>query len=80
MREAITNRIIAIIGEKYAPDDVGLDATTDFESLDFDSLVLVELAVILTREFGVQGGDDELAATATIGAAAGLVAGKTGAV
>jgi len=77
MLEAITNRLIEIIDQKYAPDGTELDATTDFASLDFDSLVLVELAVILTREFSVGVNDQELAMSATIGGAAALIADRS---
>ena len=78
MAESTAARIITIIAENFDTEDKELSAATDFESLEFDSLVLVELGVILTREFDVEVADEELARAGTIGAAALLVVGKTG--
>jgi acyl carrier protein len=50
-----------------------LEPDTSFESLEFDSLVLVELAVMLTREYAFDVTDEQLADCGTIGAAADLV-------
>jgi acyl carrier protein len=54
----------------------GIEAGTTFESLDIDSLVLVELAVILESRFGVQVPEGELAPHQTIAEAAALVDAK----
>jgi acyl carrier protein len=77
MTESTVARLTAIISEHFETDDRELSAATDFESLEFDSLVLVELAVVLTREFGVEVTDEELADGKTIGEAAALVARKS---
>ncbi|MEE1784152.1 acyl carrier protein [Streptomyces sp. SP17BM10] len=76
MTESTAARIVAILAENFDTEDRELSADTDFESLEFDSLVLVELAVILTREFGVEVTDEELVASTTIEGAAALVAAK----
>lgn len=80
MAESTATRLVAIINEHFETDGRELSAATDFESLEFDSLVLVELAVILTREFAVEVTDEELADGKTIGEAAALVARKKSAV
>jgi acyl carrier protein len=60
----------------FGTDGIGVDTT--FESLDIDSLVLVELAVLLERRFGVQVPEGELTAEQTIAEAAALVDAKRG--
>ncbi|MEU1408705.1 acyl carrier protein [Streptomyces sp. NPDC005728] len=56
------------------PDDTSAD--TDFESLDLDSLVLIELAVILTKQYGVQVTGEELATAGTVAKVAELLSAK----
>lgn len=55
----------------------GTAANTDFQSLDLDSLVLIELAVILTKQYGVEVDGKELATAGTAAKAAALVSEKT---
>ncbi|MCD0448633.1 acyl carrier protein [Actinocorallia sp. API 0066] len=43
-----------------------ITADTTFESLDLDSLVLVEFSVALTRRYGVEVDDDELAEAGSV--------------
>ncbi|MGW0757686.1 acyl carrier protein [Streptomyces sp. NPDC002814] len=51
-------------------------ADTQFHSLDLDSLVLIELSVILTKRYGVQVAGDELATAGTAAKAADLLTQK----
>lgn len=74
--EHVTDVIIALLSDKFGVFESDLAADATFDSLEVDSLVLVELAVILAREYGVPIGDDELAATRTIGGAAEMVTAK----
>jgi acyl carrier protein len=76
MDTSIVSGIISIIDTTFPTEGQELSAASDFDSLDFDSLVLVELAVILTREFGVEVTDEELANGRTLGEAAALIAAK----
>jgi acyl carrier protein len=70
----VANRIAAIMAGTF---DVGEIAPgTEFTDLGLDSLVLVELAVIMQREFGVAVTDEELAERGSVAAAADLVAEK----
>lgn len=67
--------LIDILRTDYeVPEDAGVD--TDFETLEFDSLVLVEFAVALSRRFGVEVEDHELHEAGTIAATAELLRSK----
>lgn len=77
MVESAVARVVTLVSEHFDTGGNPLSAATDFESLEFDSLVLVELAVILTREFGVEITDEELADGRTIGETAALLARKS---
>jgi acyl carrier protein len=69
----VSERIAGILADKYGyPPDV-LGPQTRFTALDFDSLVLAELAALLGHAYGVALVDDELAEAGSIGEVAGLV-------
>lgn len=51
-------------------------ADTPFELLELDSLVLVELAVVLSQRYQVSVGDDELHLAGTVAACVELLRGK----
>ncbi|GAA2465341.1 acyl carrier protein [Streptomyces mauvecolor] len=53
-------RLVAILGEKFGlPEDEVLSGAT-FDELDIDSLVLVELSLILRKELGVDLAEGDL--------------------
>ncbi|SEN15560.1 acyl carrier protein [Actinacidiphila rubida] len=54
----------------------GTSAETGFDSLDLDSLALIELAVILTKRYGVEMTGEEVAAAGTVAKVAELVSAK----
>ncbi|MEW1569976.1 acyl carrier protein, partial [Streptomyces sp. NPDC093509] len=55
----LTEAVLDIVRGKFeAPQ--GTTATTPYEDMDFDSLVLLELAVHLSKVYGVEIGDDEI--------------------
>ncbi|MQY10996.1 hypothetical protein SRB5_11100 [Streptomyces sp. RB5] len=54
----------------------GTAADTPFEVLDFDSLVLVELGLVLKSAFGVEVEDDELKAAGSASGVAALLASR----
>ena len=58
------------------PDQIKRNAT--FESLDVDSLDLVEIAQIVEDEFGVELGGDDVKDLKTVGDAIDLVVAKAG--
>jgi len=73
---SIEDRLVRLIGDRFglAPEELGPDVT--FRELEFDSLGLVELAVIAQDEFGVPVSDDEFTSEHTLRTAAGLLADK----
>lgn len=70
---AVADRITDLLigGLKVPADAITADAT--FESLGIDSLILVELTLMLSDTFGVPIADGELLPEMTIGTVAKLV-------
>ncbi|GAA1909001.1 acyl carrier protein [Streptomyces sodiiphilus] len=57
--QTLTDRVLDIVHTKFgAPADI--TAATAYEEMEFDSLVLVELAVHLSELFGVDITDEEI--------------------
>lgn len=77
MNESVIERITVILRDQFdaVPPEGGVNADTEFEELGVDSLVLVELSLVLQREFGVPVTEEELVASGTLGGAAALVTG-----
>ncbi|MET7801228.1 acyl carrier protein [Streptomyces decoyicus] len=69
------SHLIEILSHKF---DLGdhITPTTPFTDLDLDSLVLVELAVILSRTYGVPVDESELAEAGTVDEVVALLATK----
>ncbi len=71
-REVLEQRVFTALEEFGAePDQISPDA--DFESLDVDSLDLVELAQIVEDEYGVKLGAEDLETIKTVRQAVDLV-------
>lgn len=71
-REVLEQRVFTALEEFGAePDKIAPDA--DFESLDVDSLDLVELAQIVEDEYGVKLGAEDLEKIKTVRQAVDLV-------
>ncbi|MFE0810516.1 acyl carrier protein [Streptomyces sp. NPDC058848] len=51
---AFQDRLFALVSEKLGMTVEELDTTSTFDHLDLDSLALIELSVIVQKEFGVQ--------------------------
>jgi acyl carrier protein len=76
-REEIEQRVFQALEEFGAePDQIGPDAK--FESLDVDSLDLVELAQIVEDEYGVQLKGEDMEGITTVRQAVDLVMSKLG--
>jgi acyl carrier protein len=73
--QTLTGELLHLITTKYA-DGKAVTADTPFESLDFDSLVLVEVAVALSKRYAVTVTDDELDRAGTITGAVALLEAK----
>ena len=77
-KEAIQARVYEALEEFGAePADLAPDAT--FESLDVDSLDLVELGQIVQEEYGVEIKGEDMPKLKTVGDAVDLVAERVGA-
>ncbi|MDQ0681171.1 MULTISPECIES: acyl carrier protein [Streptomyces] len=76
MMHAFEERIAKVLSTDFeiTPDAVDSDVTLAL--LKFDSLTLVELALVLEKEFGITVEEGELTDTMTIGDTAALVAAK----
>jgi len=73
--EQVQSRVFAALEEFGAdPDALALDAT--FESLDVDSLDLVELGQIVQEEYGVEIKGEDMPTLKTVGDAVALVVGR----
>jgi acyl carrier protein len=74
-REQIEQRVFKALEEFGAePDQIGPDA--DFESMDVDSLDLVELAQVVEDEYGVQLKGEDMEGIRTVREAVDLVVSK----
>lgn len=67
MTPDIEERLLAMISERCDVPVEELRQETSLEDLGFDSLVLVELAMKLRKEFGVVASDDDLTFVDTVG-------------
>ena len=70
---SISDHIVGILVDKYGYPESDVSVEADLEELDFDSLVLTELAGLLSRAYGVDLVEDELAEAGTLAAIAALV-------
>ncbi|WKD34206.1 acyl carrier protein [Streptomyces xanthophaeus] len=59
-------RIAAVLGRHFGVESTEVQPGTTFEELEFDSLVLVEFALTLQQEFGVDVFDYELLECPTV--------------
>jgi acyl carrier protein len=74
-REQIEQRVFKALEEFGAePDQIGPDA--EFESMDVDSLDLVELAQVVEDEYGVQLKGEDMEGVRTVREAVDLVVSK----
>lgn len=74
-REDIQARVYTALEEFGAePDQLALDAT--FESLDVDSLDLVELGQIVQDEYGVELKGEDMPKLKTVGDAVDMIASR----
>jgi acyl carrier protein len=71
--KAIKERITRVLCDNFKVQHESIGPGTTFADLRFDSLVIVELALVLDNEFGISLGDGELTDTMTVTDAAELV-------
>ena len=73
----IEQRITDTLTNQLRVERTAIGPNVSFAALNIDSLVLVELALLLGDEFGVAIEDGELRTAMTIGAVADLIAAKS---
>ncbi|MBR7142669.1 MAG: acyl carrier protein [Clostridia bacterium] len=61
------NRVCEIIADQFGLEKDDLNASTTFESLNADSIDIVELIMALEEEFDMPFNDDEIEKIKTIG-------------
>jgi acyl carrier protein len=74
--DALRTRIADILHTQFQVPLAALGPDASFDGLGFDSLVIVELGLVLENEFGAPVEDGELTSVMTLTEAAELVAGK----
>ncbi|GAA2979973.1 acyl carrier protein [Streptomyces fulvorobeus] len=70
------DRLVGLLAKSFGiePDEVAPEDT--FESLELDSLALVELTLVAQEEFGISLTDDDLHAKSSLTEAAGVLDAK----
>ena len=76
-REEVEGRVFEAL-EEFGAESEAIGPDADFESLDIDSLDLVELAQIVEDEYGVQLKGEDMEGVKTVRQAVDLVVSKLG--
>jgi acyl carrier protein len=71
--DTIYPQLASLIASSFGIPEDQITPDTTFEDLEFDSLALVELAVVVQHEFGLKIEDDALDAGDTLARAAELI-------
>ncbi|MEW2304699.1 acyl carrier protein [Streptomyces sp. NPDC006655] len=72
----LADAVVKLLVEKYEAPAETMTVDTEFEALGFDSLILVEVAVDLSRRYDIEVADDELQEAGTAARTAELLAAK----
>ncbi|MBO4209340.1 acyl carrier protein [Micromonospora echinofusca] len=69
----VYQQVVQILTTRFEvePDEIGPDVT--FEELELDSLFMVELALVLQKEFHIKIADEDTTPRTTIAALAGVI-------
>lgn len=73
MREILVGSVVTTMSKHFDVDADQATAETELDDLGFDSLVLVELTLILVRDHSVAVSQDEVGQCRTIGDIADLL-------
>jgi len=79
MAQPITGTVLELLTGIVGTDLTGAQPETTLDDLGLDSLVLVELAVLLRQRLGIPITHDELSECDTVGEVAALVGDRAGA-
>ncbi|MFI9269344.1 acyl carrier protein [Kitasatospora sp. NPDC052896] len=69
---AVADRIVGILAERFSMDEA-ITPSTGFFEIELDSLVMLELSVILESEYGIRIPEDDLLAAGSADAVAALL-------
>ncbi|MER0240994.1 phosphopantetheine-binding protein [Streptomyces sp. 796.1] len=74
--QQIKDRVVFLMNEKFGLPEDELLSGAPFEELDIDSLILIELGLLLRKEMGVVLQDGELKASHTLDEAVAVIEAK----
>ncbi|MFE5008141.1 acyl carrier protein [Streptomyces sp. NPDC056696] len=73
---SLKHQVSGLISDKFGLDEAELLSGATFDELDIDSLILVELSLILRKEMGIVLVEGELKASFTLDEAVAVIAAK----
>lgn len=74
--QSIREQTVALLTQRFGLDEASLTPGVSFDSLELDSLALVEFSIALQEDFGVPVGEEDITAEHTVNDVAELVATK----
>ncbi|MFJ9345379.1 acyl carrier protein [Streptomyces sp. NPDC101237] len=75
-QESLKHRVSALISEKFGLDEAELLSGATFDELEIDSLILVELSLILRKEMDIVLEEGDLKAAFTLDEAVAVIRAK----
>ncbi|GHD53304.1 acyl carrier protein [Streptomyces longwoodensis] len=75
-QESLKHRVSALISEKFGLDEAELASGATFDELEIDSLILVELSLILRKDLGIVLEEGELKSSFTLDEAVAVIRAK----
>lgn len=75
-QESLKHRVSALISEKFGLDEAELISGATFDELEIDSLILVELSLILRKEMDIVLQEGELKSSFTLDEAVAVIRAK----
>ncbi|MFB6859035.1 acyl carrier protein [Streptomyces sp. NPDC058320] len=76
VESSLKHQVSGLISEKFGLDEAELLSGATFDELDIDSLILVELSLILRKEMGIVLVEGELKSSYTLDEAVAVIAAK----
>ncbi|MEU8483824.1 phosphopantetheine-binding protein [Streptomyces sp. NPDC048641] len=73
---SLKHQVSGLISEKFGLDEAELLSGATFDELDIDSLILVELSLILRKEMGIVLVEGELKSSFTLDEAVAVISAK----
>ncbi|MCX5438545.1 acyl carrier protein [Streptomyces sp. NPDC057684] len=76
VESSLKHQVSGLISDKFGLDEAELLSGATFDELDIDSLILVELSLILRKEMGIVLVEGELKSSFTLDEAVAVIAAK----